>query len=103
MSSVFNEPLAMPEAELVDHHHCRFGRWFYSLGKQRYGYLPEYATLESVHADVHKVGHEIVRLHAAGETVAAKQLSQELLSLKDQVLVLLADLQRKVARRIKTD
>jgi diguanylate cyclase (GGDEF)-like protein/PAS domain S-box-containing protein len=103
MSSVFNEPLAMPEAELVDHHQCRFGRWFYSIGKQRYGYLPEYAALESVHADVHQVGHEIVRLHAAGKVAAAKQLTERLLSLKDQVLILLSDLQRKVAREIKTD
>ncbi len=103
MSSIFNEPLAMTEAELVDHHHCRFGRWFYDLGKRRYGHLAEYAALETVHADVHQVGSEIVRLHAAGDTVAAKQLSEKLLSLKDQVLVLLADLQCKVARGIKTD
>ncbi|BBP02046.1 EAL domain-containing protein [Sulfuriferula nivalis] len=103
MSSIFNEPLAMTEAELVDHHHCRFGRWFYGLGKQRYGHLAEYAALESVHADVHRVGQEIVRLHADGKIMAAKQLSEKLLSLKEQVLVLLADLQRKVARSIKTD
>ena len=97
VSSILNEPLALSDAELADHHSCRFGEWYYGLGKRRYGHLPEFLALEVVHADVHKVGQEIVRLHEAGDDGAAQQLSEQLLVLKDQVLSLLADLQHQVA------
>lgn len=97
VSSVFNEPLTLSDAELVDHHNCRFGSWYYGVGRQSYGNLAEFIALEKVHADVHKVGHEIVRLHLAGDDAAAKKLSEKLLVLKDQVLVLLGNLQHKVA------
>ena len=97
VSSILDEPLALSDAELADHHSCRFGEWYDGLGKRRYGHLPEFLALEVVHADVHKVGQEIVRLHEAGDDGAAQQLSEQLLVLKDQVLSLLADLQHQVA------
>ncbi|ARU30524.1 hypothetical protein CAP31_01725 [Sulfuriferula sp. AH1] len=97
VASVFDSPLTLPKSELVDHHQCRFGHWYYGVGRQRYGRLPEFAALEKIHAEVHQVGMEIVSLNARGEKEAAKAMSEKLMLLKDKVLISLGNLQRTVA------
>ena len=87
-------PLALTESQLVDPHHCRFGHWFDGHGRQRYAALPEFAALASVHQRVHELGRDIIQLHNAGDTLQARLLCPELLTLKDQLLRLLDDLQR---------
>ena len=96
--AVENLPLNMAPEELRDHHHCRFGQWYYSLGQARYGVLPEFCAIEPVHARVHHLGQEIVRLRGAGHTDAARTLCVELLELKDRILTLVAALQCAIVR-----
>lgn len=85
--------LALTETQLKDRHHCRFGFWFYGKGRERYGHLPVFAELEPIHAHVHEVGSEIIRLRDAGDVLAAEALCPKLLDLKDRVLDKLAELQ----------
>ncbi|HRH80251.1 MAG TPA: EAL domain-containing protein [Thiobacillaceae bacterium] len=89
--------LSLSEAELQDHHSCRFGHWYYGHGRQRYGHLPEFLDLEKVHMAVHELGPEIVRLRRAGDLGAARSRLRGLLALKDDILVMLANLQQAVA------
>jgi diguanylate cyclase (GGDEF)-like protein/PAS domain S-box-containing protein len=89
--------LQLGEHELIDHHQCRFGHWYYGHGLVRYGQLKEFADLETVHAEVHRIGPEIVRLRAAGELNKARSRIQELLELKDRILEGLSALQKSVA------
>lgn len=93
-----NAPLQLSQAELTDHHHCRFGHWYYGHGQAQYGNLPEFIAIEAVHDKVHEVGPQIIRLRDEGDMNAAKALCAHLVSLKDQILDLLADLQRAVSR-----
>ena len=92
-TAVSGSTRALTEVESKDHHHCRFGSWFYGKGCERYGHLPVFAELESIHAHVHEVGSEIMRLCDAGDVRAAEALCPKLLELKDQVLEKLAELQ----------
>jgi diguanylate cyclase (GGDEF)-like protein len=92
-AAVNGSRLALTEAELTDHHHCRFGFWFYGKGRERYGHLPVFDELEPIHAKVHEIGSEIIRLRDASDVQAAKALCPKLLELKDQVLDKLAALQ----------
>jgi diguanylate cyclase (GGDEF)-like protein len=92
-AAVGGSTLALTRMELKDHHHCRFGAWFYGKGRERYGHLSIFDELESIHARVHEVGSEIIRLRDAGDVRAAEALCPELLGLKDQVLDKLAGLQ----------
>jgi len=92
-TAVSGAALPLSNMELKDHHNCRFGFWFYGKGKERYGHLPVFAELELIHAHVHEVGSEIIRLKDAGEVIAAEALCQRLLELKDLVLDKLAELQ----------
>jgi diguanylate cyclase (GGDEF)-like protein/PAS domain S-box-containing protein len=94
--------LQLAEHELIDHHQCRFGHWYYGHGQLRYGHLKEFVDLESIHAEVHQVGPDIVRLRAAGKTAEARSGIQALLELKDRILDGLANLQKAVAKRAAT-
>jgi hypothetical protein len=98
ITTLEGESLRLGHAELTDHHHCRFGRWYYAHGQARYGHMAEFAALENIHAQVHQVGPEIIRLYQAGKLDAARALVPELLSLKAQILDKLTTLQRVVAR-----
>lgn len=103
VGSVFDAPLSLPENELIDHHQCRFGHWYYGLGKTRYGHLQEFAGLEKIHTEVHLVGKRMVELYQGGDKDAAKVMSEQLLKLKDRVLISLGNLQRMVAARSQAD
>lgn len=97
VASVFDHPLVLSEVELADHHQCRFGHWYYGVGKDRYGHLDEFVALEGIHAKVHQVGKEMVDLYDRGEKEQAKAMSGKLILLRDQILASLANLQRSVA------
>ncbi|MGQ9862029.1 MAG: EAL domain-containing protein [Thiobacillaceae bacterium] len=93
--------LALSEAELDDHHHCRLGHWYDTHGRQRYGHLASFLAMEPIHAAVHETGREIVRLARMGDLAAAQAQAQRLLALKDQVLDHLARLQREILQQDK--
>ncbi|MCG8428396.1 MAG: EAL domain-containing protein [Chromatiales bacterium] len=84
--------------ELSDHHHCRFGHWYYGHGTQRYGHLSEFTELERIHLSIHQVGQQIVRHMASGENARAKELATELLAHKESILDKLSKLQHQVAQ-----
>ena len=49
--SIFQNTLT---SEFSDHHHCRFGQWYYEGdGKRYFASLPSYPAVESPHIDVH--------------------------------------------------
>ncbi len=89
--------LQLTQAELADHHQCRFGHWYDSHGRQRYAHLPEFAQIDGTHCEVHRLGLEIVDLADRGELYAARQRCGHLLQCKDRILALLADLQKAIA------
>jgi len=93
MTAVSGTTMALTESVLTDHRNCRFGFWFYGKGRERYGHLPVFNELDLIHAHVHEVGSEIIRLRDAGDVRATEALCSKLLELKDQVLDKLAELQ----------
>ncbi len=87
---------ALHHDELTDLHKCRLGTWYYTHGKKHYSHLPAFYELESIHTDVHKVGHQILELHFEGKKEEAIALSMTLLKLKSEVLDKLNMLQKQV-------
>jgi hypothetical protein len=98
MMAIEGASLMLSEGELKSHHHCRFGHWYYGHGKERYGHLTGYYDLEPIHAKVHEVGVELIRLRNIGDVQAVADLCPRLMDLKEQVLAKLADLQNAVIR-----
>ncbi|PIQ12724.1 MAG: GGDEF domain-containing protein [Hydrogenophilales bacterium CG_4_9_14_3_um_filter_59_35] len=83
--------------ELVNHHHCRFGRWYHGIGMKYYGNLPEFEQIGPLHERVHDLGKDIILLRDTGQMEQARALAQELIHERDRVLELLARLQIEVA------
>ena len=97
VKAVDDNSLMFIESALTNHKQCRFGLWYYGEGKTHFGHLQEFADLDDIHLQVHRVGAEIVRLRDVGEIVAAKALCAKLLILREQVLAQLSVLQLKVS------
>lgn len=91
--------LHLDQNEVYDHHRCRFGGWYDTHGRTRYGNLSEFGDIEPIHLRVHQVGLEIVWQMEAGNVVAARALLPELYRLRDQILEMLSNLQRAVTAR----
>ncbi|OYY92410.1 MAG: chemotaxis protein [Hydrogenophilales bacterium 28-61-23] len=45
------------QAIMVDHHNCRLGKWYESIGLERFGAMPSFKALERPHARVHDSVH----------------------------------------------
>jgi diguanylate cyclase (GGDEF)-like protein/PAS domain S-box-containing protein len=82
------------EVKLLEQQPCRFGSWYSGHGAQRYGHLPEFQAIGMVHLRVHQLADEVLRLLAADESEQARAMAAQLTALKDEMLVLLGDLQR---------
>ncbi len=49
--------------DLVDHHNCRLGKWYYEgEGKEYFSGAPCYRDLETPHELVHKTTHKVIEL-----------------------------------------
>jgi diguanylate cyclase (GGDEF)-like protein len=90
------EALRLGQGELADHHKCRFGHWYYSQGRARYGNLQAFVDLEEVHVQVHQLGTEVVRLHGVGKLEEAQAQASQLLEARNKILGYLDELQRSV-------
>ena len=90
------EPAGTP-IELVNHHQCRFGRWYYGNGMKYHGNTIEFQQIEPLHERVHDLGQGIIRLRDVGAKEQAEAMAEQLVKLRDQVLELLARLQIEVA------
>ena len=84
---------------LQDHHDCRFGLWYDGHGRTNYAHLAEFSALEALHARMHEIGLEIVRLNHAGQLAAASALQARLLLIQEQMQLQLENLQQAVAEQ----
>jgi diguanylate cyclase (GGDEF)-like protein/PAS domain S-box-containing protein len=82
--------------EVEDNHHCRFGRWYYGEGQQRYGKLAEFIEIEAIHEQVHRIGHEILDLMADDQVQTARARLPQLMEQRDRILMRLCALQMLV-------
>jgi methyl-accepting chemotaxis protein len=86
----------IPENELNDHHHCRLGKWYYSLGTERYGQDSDFRAMEAPHARVHELGKEVARLAASGQMDAALRKIDEIENYSTQLFEYIDKLAQKV-------
>jgi predicted nucleic acid-binding Zn-ribbon protein len=76
----------MPAREVQDHHECRLGKWYDTVGKQKFGGLAAFRELEPVHAKVHAVARQIIEAAHSGRGDDAARLGAELVDQEGQVL-----------------
>jgi methyl-accepting chemotaxis protein len=72
--------------EVVDHHSCRLGKWYYTEGKRVYGGRPEFAAIETPHAKVHEIARKVAELYQDGKKIEAQAAVDEITPFTDAVL-----------------
>lgn len=65
------ESLTMEQA--VSHHHCEFGKWYYSQGLSNFGHIHAIAAVEEPHAELHELIKTIIDLKTNGHTSEAEK------------------------------
>jgi len=89
----------MPESdktpEIEYHHHCRFGQWYYGVGK-RYSSTAAYHDIEAPHRKIHDLAQHIVDDVKHGKLEEANQKILLINALKQEVLSSLMALQTLV-------
>lgn len=87
---------SMSESEAIDHHNCKFGQWYYSVGKNRFSHIPEVAQIEQPHKDMHEAIKQVLQLKQKGEIKQAQQLLNRVENISGQIVELIDVIERKV-------
>jgi methyl-accepting chemotaxis protein len=78
--------------ELLSHHDCALGKWYFTLGVRQFSELPSFKAIDGHHAKLHTCAREAVEAYGRGNEVEAqrhfnemKQASQGVISALDQL------------------
>ncbi|MBT3196824.1 MAG: hypothetical protein HN344_03785 [Gammaproteobacteria bacterium] len=63
----------MELSQAVSHHDCVLGKWLDSEGREKYQHFQEMTSLDEVHAKMHAVVRDVIRLKKEGEVESAEQ------------------------------
>ncbi len=74
---------------LADHHHCRLGKWYDTVGDAAVRSSPAFARLAEPHARFHEAGKRALKAHEQGDDAAAARALEDLERLSGTVLGLL--------------
>lgn len=76
----------MKPEDVVDHHNCRLGKWYYEgEGVSCYSKLPGYGQLEAPHAKVHQSAIEALKAFYANDMECAMNALMEMEEASDEV------------------
>lgn len=84
--------------QAVSHHHCDFGKWYYSEGLKKFGHIKPIVDVEDPHAELHKKIKTIIELKESGDTQGAEREYQKVASISETIVGLL-DKAEQEARR----
>ena len=85
------------DADLVSHHQCTFGRWYYNQGIANYGHIPAMKQIESPHERLHQRIKECVTLVRKGNHPGATEKLTEIDALSKQIVDLLNQVERAIS------
>jgi methyl-accepting chemotaxis protein len=87
---------SLKSSELADHHQCRLGKWYDTIGKDKYGDYKEFIELGNIHPKVHETGKALVDAVNSKRLDEANVLALKLVEYKGQVIGTLDDLIKKI-------
>jgi methyl-accepting chemotaxis protein len=79
--------LTMDQA--VSHHHCDFGKWYYSEGLKRFSDSQALLEVEKPHEQLHKLIKEIIQAKNSGNLTGAEDLYKQVEPISERIVGLL--------------
>ena len=101
ISHAVKNNLAFPVKNIMDHHNCHFGNWYYGIGKIRYAGNTIFKQIADPHRRVHKICHQIEILSQTNKNQQAKDLLSEMLKEQENVIKLIKKLALSVVSKDK--
>jgi len=83
--------------QVVSHHDCVLGKWYYGEGLAKFSHLPEMRELEAPHEELHRLIHDVLELKEQGKGEAAEAAYARVGPLSQQIVELLDRLESGVA------
>jgi len=96
LDALANKNVSLTSSELSDHHNCRLGKWYDSVGIKKYGNYQEFIELGQIHPKVHETGKALIDALGAKDINRALNLADKLIEYKDQVIRALDNLDNKI-------
>ncbi len=87
--------MTLDASKLPDHHTCRFGKWYDTLGKEICGDLPSYKALNGPHERIHALAKDAVSAYSSGDRERAARIYEDIETLSAQVTDLLENIKRE--------
>jgi methyl-accepting chemotaxis protein len=76
----------IPRDQLVSHKKCALGTWYYSVGQQQFGHLPEFQAIEPPHERLHQIAARAVEAMEKGDHARAEQLLDEIRGVSKEIV-----------------
>jgi methyl-accepting chemotaxis protein len=85
----------LSQEQAVSHHHCDFGKWYYSEGLQQFGNLQPLVDVEQPHKELHELIRQIITAKKNGQNEEAERLYQNVAVLSERIVGLLNEAERQ--------
>lgn len=90
----------LSEKEAVSHFDCAFGKWYYAEGKQNYGRLSEFSSIETPHEQLHALVKEAIKHKAAREQDKAEACYDRVSVISTDIVAKLTALEDRVQSQL---
>ena len=89
---------SLSREQAVSHHHCEFGKWYYSDGLKNFGNLQAIKDVEDPHEQLHELIRMIIDMKTNGQVAAAEEAYQSVATLSEKIVGLLDAAEQQAAR-----
>ena len=76
---------------------CRLGKWYHGTGQEKYGKLPVFAELGTVHERFHAACAEAIEAYQAGQEQKVNGLVEEIAGLSEKVMGYLDEIKAQLS------
>ncbi len=92
---------SLTEQEAVSHFDCAFGKWYYSDGKQKYGQIQEFRSIEGPHEALHAQVKEAIHYQSTGKHDQAEACYDQVAQISAEIVGKLTALEDRVQAEAK--
>jgi hypothetical protein len=87
---------ALDEEPIASQYECGVGKWIYGGAIVRYGHVPEMLELEKVHASIHEVARDLLKLYHAGKVEEARNGLEKINNIAEHLVKLLTTVEEQL-------
>ncbi len=80
---------ALSMEEAVSHHDCKFGKWYFKEGLEKYSHIPAIIKVDTPHEQLHELIRVIIDYKNAGRMEEAEQAYQQVATISREIVKLL--------------